>query len=115
MNNLDRNRNLARLNATPKADRPWEIMLMTMEGMSPDLVSALWAVAVPHWYNPEVLAALRPELADKDEYPFVEEYPHRGQNLQELTRELLLSKMPPDQLRLLSDQAAWYFFDPLNA
>jgi len=93
-----------------------------MSQMPDALVSMLWAAAIPHFFDAQVLAALRPELADEVEtiyeslqaLTFVEEFPGHGHNIHELTREVLLSQLWQQnraELLLLSERAANYFFE----
>ncbi len=93
-----------------------------MSQMPEALVSMLWAAAIPHFFDEQVLAALRPELADEAEelfadlqaLTFVEEFQGQGYNIHELTREVLLSRLwqqDRKEFLLLSKRAANYFFD----
>ena len=93
-----------------------------MSQMPKALVSMLWAAAIPHFFDAQVLAALRPELADKAEklfddlqaLTFVEEFQGQGYNIHELTREVLLSRLwqqEREEFLTLSKRAADYFFD----
>jgi len=77
-------------------------------------------VAVPHWFDAEILAALCPELADLAEEIYrqlqliscVEVFPERGHNVHELTRNQLLDRLwkdNPERFRELSDRVAAYF------
>ncbi|MCP4425403.1 MAG: hypothetical protein GY803_12990, partial [Chloroflexi bacterium] len=75
---------------------------------------------VPHWFDAEILAALRPELAEKagelyaalQNLPFVEPFEGRGHNIHELTREAMLKHFWQDnraEYVLLSQRAAGIF------
>ena len=46
-------------------ERAWLVTESLLHTLSPDLQSAVWAVAIPHWFDADSLAALRPELADQ--------------------------------------------------
>ena len=108
--------------AETEADRQWILLEMQMSQMPDDLVSVLWAAAVPHFFDAEVLAALRPKLADESErlyadlqrLTFVEEFVGQGQNVHELTRDVLLARLwsqRRDEFLGLSKRAADYFFE----
>jgi tetratricopeptide (TPR) repeat protein len=113
---------LARVNqAETEADRQWILLELQLSQMPEDLVSALWAAAVPHWFDADVLVALRPELAERaeelyrqlQELTFVEEFAGRGHNVHELTRDVLLGKLwaeRREEFLELSRRAADYFF-----
>ena len=113
---------LARVNqAETEADRQWILLELQLSQMPEDLVSMLWAAAVPHWFDGAILAALRPELAERaeelygqlQELTFVEEFAGRGHNVHELTRDVLLGKLWAEQrgeFLELSRRAADYFF-----
>ena len=38
-----------------------------LESLPDELATALWAVAIPHWFDTDILAALCPELSDRAE------------------------------------------------
>ena len=93
-----------------------------MSLMPDDLVSMLWTAAVPHFFDAEVLAALRPELADDAErlyadlqrLTFVEEFVGQGHNVHELTRDVLLNRLwsqSRDEFLAVSKRAADFFFE----
>ena len=93
-----------------------------MSQMPEALVSMLWATAIPHFFDAQVLAALRPELSDEAErlfdklqaLTFVEEFRGQGYNIHDLTREVLLNKLwqqDREEFLLLSKRATDYFFD----
>ena len=112
---------LARLAAAKTDDvRAWVVTENLLEQMPADLRTITWAAAIPHWFDADILAALRPELkdraaqlyADLQKIPFVEVFPERGHNLHELTRRLMLEHLwrdNPDEFRALSARAASYF------
>jgi len=112
---------LTRLRAAKTADeRDWIVTEDLLNTLSPDLRSLTWAAAIPHWFDADILAALRPELkdratqlyADLQTLPFVEVFPERGHNIHELTRRLMLDHLwrdNPDEFRALSARAAEFF------
>src|SRR6476646_234784 len=106
--------------AQTEEERSWIVTEALLETLEPDLASEVWAVAIPHWFNAEILAALCPELATKAErlytelqaLSFVEVFPERGHNVHERTRKLMLSHLWQEnakKFRLLSARAAEYF------
>ena len=108
--------------AETEADRQWILLEMQMSQMPDDLVSMLRAAAVPHFFNAEVLAALRPELADDSErlyadlqqLTFVEDFVGQGHNVHELTRDVLLSRLwrqSRDEFLNISKRAADFFLE----
>lgn len=108
--------------AETETDRQWILLEMQMRQIPDALGSMLWASAIPHFFDADVLAALRPKLkesaaelsADLQALTFVEVFPGRGYNVHELTRELLLSrlwKQDNAEFLALSQRAADYFFE----
>ena len=106
--------------AQTEEERRWIATESLLESLPKEVKSALWAVAIPHWFNVEILAALCPELADRAEEIYrqlqtiscVEVFPERGHNVHELTRNQLLERLwkdSPERFRELSDRAAVYF------
>ncbi len=111
---------LARLMAATPEERSWILTESVLESLSPELRRAVWAVAVPHWFDGEILAALCPELAEQAEelytelqaLSFVERFGERGHNVHEATRKMLLDKLwqdRPEEFRSVSKLAADYF------
>jgi tetratricopeptide (TPR) repeat protein len=112
---------LARVAAAKTGDeRSWIVTQSLLEILSPELQSMVWAAAIPHWFNADVLAALRPELREQapqlyqelQELPFVEAFTERGHNVHELTRRLMLEHLwqeNPTEFRALSANAAQHF------
>ncbi|MEL7142217.1 MAG: tetratricopeptide repeat protein, partial [Cyanobacteria bacterium J06573_11] len=107
--------------ADTETGRQWILLELQMSQMPKSLVSMLWAAAIPHFFDENILAALRPELTDEAEklfanlqsLTFVEEFPGYGYNIHELTRKVLLSKLwqqDREEFLLLSKRAANYFF-----
>ncbi|MEH2357662.1 MAG: hypothetical protein V7K28_31465, partial [Nostoc sp.] len=101
-------------------ERSWIVTESLLSTLSPDLATAAYAAAVPHWFNADILAALRPELQTQSSQlytelqalPFVEEFPGRGHNVHDLTRRLMLKHLRhehQDEFITLSQRAAEYF------
>ncbi|MEP7200899.1 MAG: hypothetical protein ABI874_13835, partial [Chloroflexota bacterium] len=91
-----------------------------LDSLPPDLAEMARAAAIPHWFDAGILAALRPELAERAEQlyadlqrlPFVEPFAGRGHNVHELTRRLMLAHWwteQRDEYVALSRRAANYF------
>jgi len=107
--------------AETETERQWILLELQMSQMPHDLVSMLWAAAIPHFFDANILAALRPELAEQADklyeklktLTFVEEFPKQGYNIHELTRNVLLNQLwqqDKDEFLRLSERAADYFF-----
>ncbi|NUN65866.1 tetratricopeptide repeat protein [Pseudanabaena biceps] len=101
-------------------ERSWIVTENLLESLPEDEANALLAVAIPHWFDAEILAALCPELADRAEKIYqnlqnlscVEAFPDRGHNVHELTRNQLLDRLwkdNPERFRELSGRASAYF------
>jgi tetratricopeptide (TPR) repeat protein len=90
--------------AQDDAEREWIVLQLTLERLSPPLRAALWAAAVPHWFDAPFLAALLalPAAPAADHYPalqalpIVAPYPERGHALHESARDLLLARLWDD-------------------
>ncbi|HEY9689895.1 MAG TPA: tetratricopeptide repeat protein [Coleofasciculaceae cyanobacterium] len=88
-----------------------------LESLEPAVRSLLWAVAVPHWFDAAMVAALEPGLADRADALYaqlqavaiVEPWPGRGHRVCELIRRELLDRLwadRPEALREWSARAA---------
>jgi hypothetical protein len=112
---------LAKLTAAQTDDeRSWLVTELRLGMLSEELRSVVWATAVPHWFDAEILAALRPELADQaaslylkiQGLSFIEQFCDRGHRVHDLTRKLMLDQLwleNPTEFKLLSHRAAAYF------
>ena len=111
---------LARLMAADPAERQWLLLESVLESVPRSVRQAVWAVAVPHWFDDRILAALCPELANQSTeiyqalqaLSFVEVFEGRGHNIHEATRSLLLNRLwtdRTDEFKLISARAAEYF------
>ena len=101
-------------------ERSWIATESFLESLPEEVATALWAVAIPHWFDADILAALCPELADRAEEIYrqlqnlscVEVFPDRGHNVHELTRNQLLDRLWKDNSEWfidLASRAAVYF------
>ncbi|MDL1898721.1 hypothetical protein FBQ82_20960, partial [Anaerolineae bacterium CFX7] len=112
---------LTRLAAAQSAEeRTWIITESLIGSLADDLRAAVWAAAIPHWFDEKILAALRPELAehaarlyaDLQTLPFVEVFQGRGHNIHELTRKVMLDHLweeNKEEYRILASRALEYF------
>lgn len=91
-----------------------------LESLEPSLQRVLGAVAVPHWFDGAIVAALEPGLADRADLLYahlqtlsiVEPWPGRGHRVCEPMRRELLDRLGadyPEALREWSDRAAVAF------
>jgi len=101
-------------------ERSWIVTENLLKSLPTELATALWAAAIPHWFDADILAALCPELTDRAEELYrqlqtiscVEVFADRGHNVHELTRNHLLDHLwqdNPERFRDLSRKAAAYF------
>ncbi len=103
--------------ATTDADRQAIVLEMSLAQLHPDLLAAVKAAAIPHWFDFNVLSALIGEEKSDQLYDelidlsFVEHIPGRGYAVHERTRLPLLDQFWQEdevQFRLLSGWAADY-------
>jgi tetratricopeptide (TPR) repeat protein len=105
--------------AQSETEREWLVMLFSLERLSESVQEAVWAAAIPHWFDSEFLSALleQPGFGESQDYQklidlsFVEVYPERGYNVHERTRALLLERLwnsKVEHYRELSRRAANY-------
>jgi len=112
---------LAQLIATEgERDRDWISLNFVLGQLAPKIREAVFAAAVPHWFDFELLSTLVSQtntLTKKDfkrliSLSFVERFPDRGYNIHESTRSLILKRLSthvPELLRQYSREAAKYF------
>jgi tetratricopeptide (TPR) repeat protein len=85
-----------------------------------DLTLAVWATAIPHWFNEAILKALLPEISTQaaelyqqlQQLHFVEVYQGKGHRISYLTRKQLLDrfwKEHPERFSQLSENVTDYF------
>lgn len=114
---------LARLQAEPsEAGRLWLTLEHGLNTLPAAVRDAVWAAAIPHWFDEPFLAALLgqaayarlkavegwPALLDQS---FVEPFPGRAYNVHERSRAVLLDRLrrtEPERFRELSRRAADY-------
>ncbi len=107
--------------AATDQERTWLVTENLLNRLSPALRRAVWAAAVPHWFDAEILAALLDQSSEEaaalyarlQTLPFVEPFEARGgHNVHEVTRALLLDHLwrgRRDEFVTLSSRAADYF------
>jgi tetratricopeptide (TPR) repeat protein len=86
--------------AQTEEEKTWLLIELSLEGLLPELRQSVWAMALPHWFDAEILAAACPDLADRaaelyqqlQGLSFVEVFPERGHNVHELTRRAILQR-----------------------
>ncbi|AFY33753.1 Tetratricopeptide TPR_2 repeat-containing protein [Calothrix sp. PCC 7507] len=112
---------LARLTAAKTdTERSYIVTENLLKTLPLDLFTAVWAVAIPHWFNAEILAALCPQFQDEatelyqelQKLSFVEVFPEQGHNIHALTRKLLLEELwnhKRDEFLIFSARATEYF------
>ena len=113
---------LARLLAAETVtERGWLVMGAVLDSLPSNLRAAIWAAAVPHWFDAEILAELlgRPVTdgaalyADLQTLPFVEPFEARGgHNIHALIRTIILDRLWSERRSeyiFLSTRAASYF------
>ena len=101
---------LRQLQAATDEKRRWLVTENLLNSLPPDLTQMAWAAAIPHWFDADILAALRPELkgraaglyAQLQTLPFVEPFEGRGYNVHELTRKLMLAHLWQEHREKLS-------------
>ena len=114
---------LARLQAEPsEAGRLWLTLEHGLNAQPEVVQNAVWAAAIPHWFDESFLAALLGDeefarLAAVDGWAtllkqsYVEPFPGHGYNVHERSRDVLLDRLwrtEPDRFRELSRRAAAY-------
>ncbi|MFP4395337.1 MAG: tetratricopeptide repeat protein [Anaerolineales bacterium] len=105
--------------AQDETAREWIVLQLTLERLAPDLREAVWAAAIPHWFDAPFLAHLLDRDQDRvaehyeqlQKLSIVEPYPERGHNLHERARTLLLNHLwenDRERYRELSYRAVAY-------
>ena len=103
--------------ASSQEEREWLLLHLLLTSQPPAVQEAVWAAAIPHWFDLPFLAALLDKPADELEetffdltaLSFVELFAGRGYNIHERSRHLLLRHLwQTDQprYRTLSSRAA---------
>lgn len=106
--------------ARTEEEREWLVMKFSLESLDPAVREAVWAAAIPKWFDRDFLAALVSQPDDQEFAPvfekllsssFVESFPGRGYNIHERSRALLLKHLwngEQSRYRELNKRAADY-------
>jgi tetratricopeptide (TPR) repeat protein len=106
---------LDKLQIADESERDWLVMEFSLQNLSEVFRQAVWAAAIPHWFDHAYLnAVLGFTLKDEDfnaliELSFIEAFPEHGFNVHERSRNLLLDylwKNNKSRYQKLSKQAA---------
>ena len=113
--------------AQTQKEREWILMQFSLDGLTPELREAVWAAAIPHWFDKAFLDALLQKSVSNQDFEtlkdlsYVEKFERglisegykleNGWNVHERTRNLLLEKLwqnQPERYRELNRRAAEY-------
>jgi tetratricopeptide (TPR) repeat protein len=105
--------------ANSDEERAWIVTELSLAALEPAAREAVWAAAIPHWFDADFLAALLarplaeigPIYEQLSGLSFIERFPERGHDVHERTRALLLNRLWRDdeaRFRLYSQRAADY-------
>lgn len=94
---------LQKIEAMPEPERSWAVTQLCLANLPEDLRIVTWKMAKYDYFDAHTIAVACPEFADRSEnlylqiqeLLFVEEFPRRGHNIHELTRQQLLSHEMP--------------------
>jgi tetratricopeptide (TPR) repeat protein len=89
------------MQAQTEEERSWIVTENLIGTLSNEMQRMVWAAAIPHWFNAEILAVMRPEVQiniddlylEIQKLAFVEVFPERGHNIHEQTRKLMLKHL----------------------
>ena len=108
------------LTAKSDDERSWLVTQNLLNSLPENVQRAVFAAAIPHWFNKEILRTLLPDMAEEIDIiydklkslPFTEPYQGRGSNIHETTRNFILNNLWENNLDLyksLSQNASEYF------
>lgn len=101
-------------------EREWLVIKFSLDSLEPHIRDAVWAAAIPQWFDLNLLGNLLTEEAKKNittvfekliSLAFVEKFQGRGFNVHERTRQILLNRMRQEdevRYRELNARAADY-------
>lgn len=100
-------------------EREWVVLEFSLQNLEAEIKDAVWAAAIPHWFDESFLAALLDVTPKKvstiykrvQNLSFIEVFASRGQNVHERTRKLLLKHLwenDRDRYQKISSKAADY-------
>jgi hypothetical protein len=92
---------LAEVQSARPEERAWLALEYALGSFDKPVREAVWAAAIPHWFDANFLGALMneseatvlPLLKNLVSLPFVEVFPGRGYNIHSASRELLLKRL----------------------
>ena len=101
-------------------ERSWLVTQNLLNSLPENVQRAVFAAAIPHWFNKEILVALLPDIFEEissiyskiQSFPFTEPYQGRGSNIHETTRKFILDYLWKNNLDLyksFSQSASKYF------
>jgi tetratricopeptide (TPR) repeat protein len=108
---------LTKLQNADESEREWLVMEFSLDNSTEILRQAVWAAAIPHWFDADYLnAVLGFSLQEQDfkaliNLSYVEVFPERGFNVHERSRKLLLDQLASSnkkRLQKLSKRAVSY-------
>ena len=108
------------LSAKTDDERSWLSTQNLLSSLPEKVQRTVFAAAIPHWFNEEILKSLLPDIAAEidsiysriQSLPFTEPYQGRGSNIHESTRKIILNYLWENNLNLyksLSKNASGYF------
>jgi tetratricopeptide (TPR) repeat protein len=108
------------LNAKSNLERTWLITQFFLNTLPAELADAVLRAAVPHWFNPPILAAILDTTEEAGHaiieklisFPFVEPFGSLGLTIHDLTRTAILthlSEEKPEYFRTTAERAYTYF------
>jgi len=101
-------------------EREWLVMRFSLDSLDPAVRAAVWAAAIPRWFDRDFMAGLLERSLDEEfgrifekliSLSFVEAFQGRGHNIHERSRNLLLKHLWDDdraRYRELNKRAADY-------
>lgn len=100
-------------------DREWIVLQFSLNNLNLAVREAVWAIAIPHWFDAQFLATLLDKSDSESsehfdtliKFSFVEPFPGRGYDVHERSRSLLLKRLWHDDKEkycTLSRRAADY-------
>jgi tetratricopeptide (TPR) repeat protein len=105
--------------ANSDEERCWLVLQISLQTRTPEIQEAVWAAALPHWFNEEILAAiLKVDIGKAEDLletlktlSFMEVFPGKGWNIHERARKLFLHhlwKLNRAHFQELSQRAGAY-------
>jgi hypothetical protein len=115
---------LAQIQQASESEKNWTVTNLILQNVQPDLREAIQAAAVPHWFNPRILAALlsvhKTEAINLYEkmkvFIFTEKFGILGHTIHGVTRDAILWNLVNHQLNRLQNYSnyAWTYFSQFD-